>query len=102
MLDPDFAFTEAEPTATQMRVMTPEYASPEQITGEPVGPASDIYSLGVILYELLTGHRPYKLKRQVPDAVARTIREEMPTAPSGSVTREDDLVPDNGGQMTLD
>ena len=102
VLDPDFAMTEGEPTATQMRVMTPEYASPEQICGESVGPASDIYSLGVILYELLTGHRPYQLRRQAPDDVARVIREEMPTNPSGSVTREEGLVPNNGDQMTLE
>ena len=102
VLDPDFAITEGEPTATQMRVMTPEYASPEQISGEPVGPASDIYSLGVILYELLTGHRPYRLRRKAPDDVARVIREEMPTNPSGSITREEGLVPNNGSEMTLD
>ena len=102
VLDPDFSSTESEPTATQMRVMTPEYASPEQISGEVVGAASDIYSLGVILYELLTGHRPYRLRRRVPDDVARVIREELPTNPSGSVTRDEDLVPNNGSEMTLD
>lgn len=102
VLDPDLMVTDGEPTATQMRVMTPEYASPEQISGEPVEASSDIYSLGVILYELLTGHRPYKLHRKLSDEVARVIREEMPTNPSGSVTRNDDLVPENGGEMTLD
>ena len=102
MLDPDLSSTDAEPTATQMRAMTPEYASPEQISGEPVGAASDIYSLGVILYELLTGHRPYRLRRQILDEVARVIREEMPTNPSGTVTSDHDLVPDNGGEMTID
>jgi TolB-like protein/Tfp pilus assembly protein PilF len=56
----------------------------------------------VILYELLTGHRPYKLRRQVPHEVARVIREEMPTNPSGTVTRDEDLVPDNGNGMTLE
>jgi serine/threonine protein kinase/tetratricopeptide (TPR) repeat protein len=102
MLDPDLSSTDAEPTATQMRAMTPEYASPEQISGEPVGAASDIYSLGVILFELLTGHRPYRLRRQIPDEVARVIREEMPTNPSGTVTSDHDLVPDNGSEMTID
>ena len=93
VLDPDIVGTDGEPTATQLRVMTPEYASPEQITGENVEASSDIYSLGVILYELLTGHRPYKFARKQPDDIARTIREEPPTTPSGSLTRDEYLLP---------
>src|SRR5690606_40866253 len=45
---------------TDVRVMTPEYASPEQVRGEPLSTASDIYALGVVLYELLTGSRPHE------------------------------------------
>lgn len=102
VLDPDLTETDGEPTATQIRAMTPEYASPEQISGEPIGDASDVYALGVILYELLSGHRPYKLRRQIPDETARVIREEMPTNPSSVISRDYGLVPDNGGKMTLE
>jgi eukaryotic-like serine/threonine-protein kinase len=49
-------------TSATFPVMTPEYASPEQIKGGPVTTASDVYSLGVLLYELLSGHRPYDIK----------------------------------------
>ncbi|MCW5956994.1 MAG: protein kinase [Pyrinomonadaceae bacterium] len=102
VLDPELMVTDGEPTATQLRVMTPEYASPEQVSGEKLDSSSDIYSLGVILYELLTGHRPYRIRRQLNDEIARVIREEIPTNPSGSITREGDLVPENGGEMSLE
>jgi serine/threonine protein kinase/Tfp pilus assembly protein PilF len=93
ILDSDLASATLEPTATAMRLMTPEYASPEQVCGEPVTPASDIYSLGVLLYELLTGHRPYRLRNRALHEIHRAVCEEMPSVPSESLTGEDNLVP---------
>jgi serine/threonine protein kinase/tetratricopeptide (TPR) repeat protein len=76
-----------EATVTLQRVMTPEYASPEQVRGEEVTTASDTYSLGVVLYELLTGQRPYRIKTKSPDEVARAISEEEPQRPSTALAR---------------
>jgi len=69
-------------TEVSARALTPDYASPEQITGEPISTASDIYSLGVILYELLAGARPYNLKRDSRGALEDAILQMDPQKPS--------------------
>ena len=71
-------------TATQLGMMTPAYASPEQIRGEKVGVQSDIYSLGVILYELLTERKPYYFKANRVDEAIRVICESEPIRPSAT------------------
>lgn len=67
------------------RLMTPEYASPEQVKGDPVRTTSDIYSLGVLLYELLTGLRPYNFRSRLMDEIKRVICDEEPQRPSTAV-----------------
>jgi serine/threonine protein kinase len=76
----------AETTAT-LRLMTLEYASPEQVRGEPITTASDIYSLGVLLYRLLTGHSPYRSKSRLASDRVQAICEEEPENPSTAIAR---------------
>jgi uncharacterized membrane protein YeiB len=79
---------ESSPTLTGGPMMTPEYASPEQVNGAPLTTLSDVYSLGVVLYELLAGRRPYLLKAAALHEVARIINEVEPVKPSAAAIRD--------------
>ena len=77
-------------TLGNLHVFTPEYASPEQFKNEQLDTGTDVYSLGVVLYELLTRRRPYRLDSRVIHEIARIVCEEEPTKPSISVEDEED------------
>ena len=74
-------------TETGQLPLTPEYASPEQLTGEPIGQTCDIYSLGIVLYELLTGSRPYKTKSDAHHELVKLVCEQDPNKPSTSISK---------------
>jgi len=76
-----------EPTLTFFRVLTPGYASPEQVRGATITTSSDIYSLGVVLYVLLAGRSPYQLTKPTSEEIARAVCEVEPEKPSAVVRR---------------
>ena len=91
LLDPAAGPSTLALTGASGHLMTPAYASPEQVRGEPVTPATDIYSLGAVLYELLTGRRAHELETYSAEEIQREICTREPPKPS---TLAKDLDPD--------
>jgi non-specific serine/threonine protein kinase/serine/threonine-protein kinase len=85
-----------QPTGTSDRPMTLAYASPEQVRGQKITTASDVFSLGVLLYELLTGHRPYHVPGSLPHELARLICEQEPERPSTVISRTKEITQVSG------
>jgi WD40 repeat protein/serine/threonine protein kinase len=85
LLDPETRPSDL--TLSRLPLLTPEYASPEQANGDAITTASDVYSLGVVLYEMLTGSRPYRLDNPSPREIARVITEAEPEPPSIAISR---------------
>jgi eukaryotic-like serine/threonine-protein kinase len=96
VLTPDFGSGVFEPTGMGVRPMTPEYASPEQVLGKPVAAASDIYSLGVLLYELLSGRRPPGDPREIE---ARFTSQAELLKPSRATSQPDAISGDKLDQV---
>jgi serine/threonine-protein kinase len=90
LLGPDLSAGTMGSTLLGTHPMTPEYASPEQARGAPVTTASDVYSLGVVLHELLTGRRPYTFPNRDIFEMTRIINEEEPLRPSVAIERSHD------------
>jgi serine/threonine protein kinase len=89
LLRTDLSTLEAAQTRPELRPMTLDYASPEQVRGDTITTSTDVYSLGVLLYKLLTGKMPYGLETRSPDAIRKAILEVEPRRPSSVILTDD-------------
>lgn len=96
ILDPGADATAAEHTRTVLRLMTPDYASPEQLRGQPITTASDVYSLGLLLYVLLTGLKPADAAGRTPLTLPENAKSWEPRRPSAAVRHRWPYVPGAG------
>ncbi len=101
LLDPKRLTLDPQPsTASSIRLLTPGYASPEQLTGAEITPASDVYALGVLLFELLVGCAPYRLSQGafMLSELSRAVCEEPPLSFTAALERLSDE-PDHAAEI---
>jgi serine/threonine protein kinase/TPR repeat protein len=91
ILDPQRVEPNLQLTVTLLRMLTPDYASPEQVRNEPISTSSDVYSLGVILYELLSGRLPYRVSTDSPQAIMKAVCDTEPEKPSTAALHAPEL-----------
>ena len=100
LLAPALDDTAVAHTRTGFRLMTLDYASPEQLRGERITTATDVYSLGIVLYELLTGYRPYTVSNRPDHEIMRIVCEQDPPSPSAMIMQYQRLSSDGGTAIT--
>lgn len=101
LVDQELSVQSSSRTITGPWLMTPEYASPEQVHGHAASVSTDIYSLGVLLYELLSGHHPYRIRNLLPHEILHAICETEPAKPSVAIERKEENTTPKEGVATV-